>query len=473
MRSTLRGSVRLTLAGAVFLAALIPTLINAQQAEMPAVDSYTWNNRPPDPRFKADILLVIAHPDDEIGASAYLAREIYDHQKRVAVVYMTAGDGGNNQVGPEQSVSLGALRQIEARAAVGSLGITNVWFLSGHDTYSQNPLASLEHCGHGTCLGELVRIMRITRPVVVLTWMPGFTTGENHSDHQASGTLATEAFDLAGDPTAFSEQVSPAINPDQAQQMTEGLRPWQPEKIYYFYNPTHDDIFDGRGPLYPSQDVSPSRHVSYGMLAAQDFAHHQTQVGMKLQKQIDNHTLESSNSRSGKRPTRFILGKSLVPSGITDDVFAGVVPEGIAYVRPTGYVARQFAQPALVIGDPWRFYQRLWQAHDLKQMPDVVPTEITVHTAGVLSIPLVVENPLDHAIQVTLSTQAPDGWKLHPAEPVSVEAHSEYFVRVQADAPQTKLPGWQSFTVSATAAGQNIGSVPIRAELSTGWVAPQ
>jgi LmbE family N-acetylglucosaminyl deacetylase len=477
MRHVRPGNLRLFLTGAAWLAAaLFPAITCAQQASTPPVDSYTWNNRPPDPRFKADILLVVAHPDDEVMAGAYLAREIFDHHKRVAVVFQNPGDGGVNDVGPEQGVSLGAVRQIEGRRAVASLGITNVWFLNGHDTYSQDPLASLEHCGHGTCLDQLVRIMRITRPSIVLTWMTGFTTGENHSDHQASGVLATEAFDLAGDPTFLSEQVSPVINPNQAQQMTEGLRPWQPEKLYYFYNPTHNDIFDGKGPQYPSDEISPSRHESYGLIAAEENTSHQSQGGFRVQQEIDKHNLEKSHDEIAKiatGPTRFILGKSLVPSGITDDVFTGVVPEGIAYVRPPGYVADTLSQPTLVIGDPWRFYQRLWQAHDLKLMPGIVPIEVTIHTGGILSIPLVIENPLDHPIQVTLSTQAPDGWKLHPVAPVSVDPHSEYYVRVQADAPATKLPGWQSFTVTGTADGQSLGPVPIRIELSNGWVAPQ
>ena len=108
-------------------------------------------------------------------------------------------------------------------------------------------MTSLEHCGHGRCLDELVRIVRITQPSVILTWLPDFATGENHADHQASGVLATEAFDLAGDPTVLSEQVSPASNPDKNANLTEGLRPWQPQKIYYFYNSTHD-ISSGQGP---------------------------------------------------------------------------------------------------------------------------------------------------------------------------------------------------------------------------------
>jgi len=458
------------------MALLLPNAVRAQQGSAQPADSYTWNNRPPDPRFKADILVVVAHPDDEVMAGAYLAREIFDHHMRVAVVFQNPGDGGVNEVGPEQGVSLGVVRQLEGRRAVATLGITNVFFLNGHDTYSQNPLTSLEHCGHGGCLDQLVRIVRLTRPTVILTWLPDFTTGENHSDHQASGVLATEAFDLAGDPTAFSEQVSPAISPNQPQQMTEGLRPWQPEKLYYFYNPTHDDIFEGRGPQYSSSEISPSKNVSYGMLAAQENAPHASQGGFRVQQAIDNHTLEANGGAIAKLalgPVRFILGKTLVPSGITDDVFAGVLPDGIDYVRPSGYVAANLSQPALVIGDPWRFYQRLWQAHDLKQLPSVVPLELTVHTEGILSIPLVIENPLDHSIDVTLSTQAPDGWKLHPIAPVSVDPHSEYIVRVQADAPQTKLPGWQQFAVTGTAGGQSLGSVPLRVELSSGWVAPQ
>lgn len=135
--------IRLSIAGTVIVAlsaGLLATfsfnVVSAQTLAGARPDSYRDNNRPADPRYKADILLVAAHPDDEVMATAYLAREIYDNHKRVAVVYQTPGDGGNNQVGPEQAAALGDLRQIEARRAVGSLGITNVWFLGGHDTAS-------------------------------------------------------------------------------------------------------------------------------------------------------------------------------------------------------------------------------------------------------------------------------------------------------------------------------------------------
>ena len=446
----------------------------AQNTNEPKPDSYRANNRPADPRYKADILLVVAHPDDEVMATAYLAREIYDNHKRVAVVYETSGDGGNNDVGPEQAAALGDIRKIEALRAVGSLGITNVWFLSGHDTPSQNVLNSLEHCGHGGCLDELVRIVRITQPSVILTWLPNFTTGENHADHQASGVLATEAFDLAGDPTVFSEQLSPATNPDKNSNLTEGLRAWQPQKIYYFYNPTHD-IFAGQGPQYSSQEISPSRHVSYGMLAAQVFTYHLSQGGTKIVNEIADNTLVSSPGigKIATGPVQLIFGKSLVPSGVTDDVFTGVVPDGIAYQRAPGFTPARHSEPTLEIGDPWSYYHKLWQAHGLDHLASIVPAEISIHVDGALAIPLVVDNPLDTAIDTTFSVKAPEGWKITPVAPASIAPHSQFYLRVLAAAPATKLPGWQEFMVSAESGHKNIGTVPVRVELSNGWVAPQ
>ena len=457
--------------------AIVSSSADAQTSVMdgPKQDPYSANNRPPDPRFKADILVVVAHPDDETMATAYLAREIYDHHKQVAIVYGTHGDGGNNDVGPEQASAMGNIREIEARRADSVLGITNVWFLDGLDTASQNVLNSLLHWGHGRCLDELVQIVRLTRPSVILTFLPDFTTGENHADHQAAGVLATEAFDLAGDPTAFSEQVSPVTHPDQNMNMTEGLRPWQPEKIYYFYNPTHD-IFTGQGPQYSSKEISPSRNLSYGRLAADVFVQHRTQGGGQIEEAIHDGTLEDSKNTIARivtGPTQLIFGKSLVPSGTTDDVFTGVHPEGVLFQSHPGFSASKESRPSLRIGDPWSFYQKFWQAHGLEHLSNIVPLEVSVHVSGALFIPLVVDNPLDTAAEVHLSVRSPDGWTVTPPAPISVAPHTQYYTRVRAEAPHNKLPGWQSFAVTAHSGGNDIGTVSIRAELSSGWVAPQ
>lgn len=60
----------------------------------------------PDDRYKADILLIVAHPDDETAVTGYLARAIYDEHRRVAVIFGTRGDGGGNAMGNEQAAAL-------------------------------------------------------------------------------------------------------------------------------------------------------------------------------------------------------------------------------------------------------------------------------------------------------------------------------------------------------------------------------
>ena len=458
----------------IFAVAVVASACNILRAQSANLDPYAANDRAPDARLKADILVVVAHPDDETLASAYLAREINDEHKRVAIVYGTHGDAGNNDVGPEQALAMGQIREFEARQVGSSLGATSVWFLTGRDTVSQNVLNSLEHWGHGACLEQLVRIVRLTRPSVILTFLPDFTTGENHADHQAAGVLATEAFDLAGDRTIFPEQVSPAISPEKNTNLTEALRPWQPQKIYYFYNPTHD-IFTGQGPQYSSKEISSSRHVSYAMLAAEAFALHRTQGGDDIRRAIDNHALEGSSpiAQFLTDPVRLIFGKSLVPSGVTDDVFKGVVPGGIPFQPAPRPAAPETSNPTLEIGDPWNYYRAFWLTHGLDRLANIVPLEITVKVGGSLAIPLIVDNPLDHPISVSLSVQAPDGWEVKPLAPISVDSHTRYYLRVQAAAPATKLAGWQNFTITAQDGSQKIGTVSIRAELSTGWVAPQ
>jgi LmbE family N-acetylglucosaminyl deacetylase len=95
---------------------------------------------PPDARFKTDLLLFVAHPDDDTLPDTYLAKLIVDEGKRVSIVYATPGDSGGNQQGPERGPSLGLVRQIEVRRGLATLGVTNVWILNGHDTAGQDPL---------------------------------------------------------------------------------------------------------------------------------------------------------------------------------------------------------------------------------------------------------------------------------------------------------------------------------------------
>ena len=436
-------------------------------------DPYDANNRKPDERYKADLLVVVAHPDDEIMAAAFIARQV-DEGKRVAIVWTTVGDGGTNEVGPEQARAMGDIREVEAIRGAASLGITNMWNLGGPDTPSQNPLVSLETCDHARCLDRLVRLVRLTRPEVILTWLPLGVTGENHGDHQASGVLATEAFDIAGDPTVFPQQVTPASEPRQNQNHLEGLRPWQPQKIYYFSNPTHMDFFANQGPQYAASDVSHTRRIPYGQIAAEEFIYHRTQGGGRVERALLEHGAEGLERPIPlMKPSQFILGKSLVKSDKTGDVFAGIVNQGVAYQRSPGFVLPVYDAPIMELGGPWNFYRQFWQAHGLDHLSRLIPAELTIQVGGTLSIPLIVQNPTDAPIQITLQVQTPDGWKLiSPSPSATIDAHTKYFLRVQALAPATKQPGWQQFVVSAESAGKSIGKVPLRVELAS-WALPQ
>src|SRR5260370_19025738 len=66
----------------------------------------------PDERYKADILLVVAHPDDEGAAAPYLAPALDEH-KRVAVAICTPRSSGANQAVAEQPSAVGGLREVE------------------------------------------------------------------------------------------------------------------------------------------------------------------------------------------------------------------------------------------------------------------------------------------------------------------------------------------------------------------------
>src|ERR1700741_1774186 len=224
----------------------------------------------PDERYKLDILLVVAHPDDEAAATAYLARAM-DEGKRAGVAYGTRGSSGANDLGTEQAAALGDIREIEARRALAELEIMNVWFIGGPDTAAQDVMQSLSNWDHGAVLEQMVRIVRLTRPEVILTFLPGTFIGEDHGDHQASGVLATEAFDLAGNPAVFPEQVA---GPMKREAFLENLRPWQVKKIYFFPDADREDIFRGKGPSYSVKEVSKLSNKPYWRMALDAFRAH-------------------------------------------------------------------------------------------------------------------------------------------------------------------------------------------------------
>ena len=422
-------------------------------------------NPQPDARFKVDLLVVVAHPDDETVAGAYLARAIFDEKKRVAVVFGNRGNQGGNAEGQEQAAALGAIREIEARQALAHFKVSEVWFLNGTDTPGQNVLDSLETWNHGDALCRLVRIIRLTRPSVIATWLPDWVAGENHGDHQAAGVIATEAFDLAGNPTVFAEQLAPPKNRADIGNLTEGLRPWQVQKIYYFSDAAHTDFLEGKGPQYSAADTSPSRHVSYARLAAEECSYHLTQddSGQTAAAALAKNDLHFFN-----QPVRFIFGKSYVRSSPTGDIFEGINGESIPYHAPPGFAPRKPSAPGLELGGSWFFYRQFRQAHALEHLGNLLQPEIMAQFSTRFTIPVLVENPTDQSIDVNLSINLPAGWSLvrQPDRKFSVPAHSSdsYIFETKTAAAQT---GWQTLAVDAESNHHPLGHIRIRTQLSS------
>ena len=346
---------------------------------------------PPDPRYKVDILVIVAHPDDDIEVAAYLAKMIEQQHKRVAVVYTTRGNSGGNAAGEEQANALADVREMEARHSIASYGITLAWFLHGSDTPGSDVLHSLEQWGHGKSLDEIVRLVRITRPEVVLTWMPNYVVGENHEDHQAAGVLATEAFDLAADPLAFPEQVEAPRNRLGISNYGEGLRPWQPKKIYYFSDATHSEFYKGNGPEYPTNDISPARRIPYSRIAAEAWGFYKTQ----------NDFSDAQLKEFTETPVRLIFGKSLVGGTATEDIFEGVAPGPIPFAKPRGYEPPP-QNLGLQLGGPWSFYQDFWHAHGIAHLGELFSPEAQVAPGDTLWVPLLIRNNTDLPQQVEL-----------------------------------------------------------------------
>jgi len=425
----------------------------------------------PDARYKADILLVVAHPDDEGAATAYLARAI-DDGKRVAVVYGTHGSSGANEAGAEQAVALGAIREIEARRATASLGITNVWFLVGKDTASQNVLQSLANWEHGDALEQLVRLVRLTRPDVILTFLPGTFIGEDHGDHQASGVLATEAFDLAGDPTVFPSQVAGPLR--RLEPFLENLRPWQPKKIYYFPDADRDDIFRGKGPDYSVKDISKSSKKAYWRASLDSFRLHETQAKSFLDRlnKMDDAAIEKMAAADGWADVqRFVLGKSLVGGSVTGDIFENITADAIPFSRAEISAEAERAGVSVELGGPWSYYAEFRRAHGLGSLPHPEPPEIALQAGGSLVIPLWLRNGTPGAREVTLSADLPAGWTLQSGAGKFTLAAKQWAAgRIEiglpalADAGKTKEEA-REVTVRAESNGQSVGVVKLRVEL--------
>jgi LmbE family N-acetylglucosaminyl deacetylase len=169
-------------------------------------------------RELGSVLYIAAHPDDEnTQLITYLAR---GRGYRTAYLSVTRGDGGQNESGPEFGEKLGLARTQELLAARRLDGGRQFFTRAIDFGFSKDVNEALRIWDHKEVLGDVVRVIRTFRPdVIVARFSPEPST--THGHHTASAVLALEAFKLAGDPTAYPEQLGAG-----------GLTPWQPKRIF-------------------------------------------------------------------------------------------------------------------------------------------------------------------------------------------------------------------------------------------------
>src|SRR5215204_6164986 len=116
------------------------------------------------------VMHATAHPDDE--NNALLAKGSIGQGFRVVLATATRGNGGQNEIGPELFEALGVLRTEELLAAHRSDGAEQFFTRAVDFGFSFSVEESFEKWGHDEILGDYVRLIRMTRPDLLITMRP-------------------------------------------------------------------------------------------------------------------------------------------------------------------------------------------------------------------------------------------------------------------------------------------------------------
>jgi len=162
------------------------------------------------------VLYVGAHPDDE--NTAFLTSMAKGKLMRTGYLSMTRGEGGQNLMGTEQGDLMGILRTQELLAARRIDGAEQFFTRAIDFGYSKTMDETVRIWGKERILSDVVWVIRKFRPDVVVT---RFTpTQGGHGNHTSSAELANEAFEAAGDPNRFPEQL-------------RYVKPWSPKRLVW------------------------------------------------------------------------------------------------------------------------------------------------------------------------------------------------------------------------------------------------
>ncbi|MCU7613450.1 PIG-L family deacetylase [Chryseobacterium sp. GMJ5] len=163
------------------------------------------------------VLYLAAHPDDEnTGLLSWL---INDQNIETGYLSLTRGDGGQNLLGTEQGAALGLIRTHELLEARKLDGAQQFFTRAIDFGFSKNTTDTFTQWNEDSITADVVWVIRTFRPDVIICRFPP-TAAAGHGQHAASAVVAEKAFKLAGDKTAFPNQL-------------KYVNVWQPKRILW------------------------------------------------------------------------------------------------------------------------------------------------------------------------------------------------------------------------------------------------
>ena len=168
---------------------------------------------------RASMLMIVAHPDDEDGATlAYESRVV---GAQVGLLTLNRGEGGANEMSSDFWDALGLVRTEELLQADRYYCAAEFFTTAADYGFSKTLDEALQKWGgDDRVFSDVVRVVRMTRPLVITSVFVGGPS-DGHGNHQAAGRWAQKVFAAAGDPNVFPEQIQ-----------KEGLLPWGSYKEY-------------------------------------------------------------------------------------------------------------------------------------------------------------------------------------------------------------------------------------------------
>jgi LmbE family N-acetylglucosaminyl deacetylase len=266
----------------------------------------------------ASALHTTAHPDDEHGGVlTTLSRR---DGARLALMTLNRGESGDNAIGSQLFDGLGLIRTEELLVSNEYYGVDRQYFTTVIDYgFSKRLDEALEKWGRDNVLRDVVRVIRTERPFVLVSRFQG-NSRDGHGNHQTAGLLTTEAFKAAGDPAVFPEQIA------------QGLRPWQPFKVY-IGGTREDEPWNVR---IDSGEYSPWLGDSYNNFA---------RLGLSFQRSQTSGRFSRSAGPSYGYYTR--AGSRLEPQAKEGGFFAGIDTSIPALFRTVGAKAPAGVDPLL------------------------------------------------------------------------------------------------------------------------------